>query len=219
LEFPGLETSTYKNLFVIGESLNIQKLYHYTGINPETGFYEFGDFNGDGEITSSDDRDAIIDTSPKYYGGLANQLSYKNWALDFLFQFVKQDAAKVLSAFPHSGTFSNQLTQVLNHFPQDGTKATVQQYATGSNSIANQAQDRYTSSDVMITDASFIRLKSTSLSYSIPALGSKSFSGKIYVQGQNLLTFTKYKGADPENRSTIYLPPLKQFTLGIQLYF
>ncbi|WP_306349881.1 SusC/RagA family TonB-linked outer membrane protein [Flavobacterium sp. '19STA2R22 D10 B1'] len=219
LEFPGLETSTYKNLFVIGESLNIQKLYHYTGINSETGLYEFEDFNGDSEITATDDRQAMIDTSPQYYGGFANQLSYKNWSLDFLFQFVKQDGVNVLSFFPHSGTFSNQPAQVLNHFPQDSTTATVQQYATGSNSLANQAQDRFTSSDAMVTDASFIRLKSTSLSYSIPALWSKSFSGKIYIQGQNLLTFTKYKGVDPENKSVNYLPPLKQFTMGIQLSF
>lgn len=219
LEFPGLETSTYKNQFVIGKSLNIQKLYHYTGINAETGFYEFEDYNGDGEITATDDRQALIDTSPQYYGGITNQLSFKNWSLDFLFQFVKQDGINVLSFFPHSGTFSNQPAQVLSHFPQDGTAATVQQYATGSNSVASQAQDRFTSSDAMVTDASFIRLKSTSLSYNIPSSWSKSFSGKIYIQGQNLLTFTKYKGLDPENRSVNYLPPLKQFTLGIQLSF
>lgn len=62
-------------------------------------------------------------------------------------------------------------------------------------------------------------MKSLSLSYSIPSVLSKHFMVKVYIQGQNLLTFTDYKGADPENHSYSSLPPLRQLTLGVQLSF
>jgi len=219
VEFPNLENSVYKNLFVIGESLSIQKLYHYTGIDPETGLYQFEDYNGDGAITSSADRQGIVDTAPKYYGGLANQFTYKNWSLDFLFQFVKQDGKSIISSFPLTGTFSNQPSQVLTHVPQDNSPDAVQQYSNGDLPGAVAAYNNYTLSDAMVEDASFVRLKSLSLAYNIPALWSKSFSGRIYLQGQNLLTFTEYHGADPETRTTFYVPPLRQFTLGVQFSF
>ncbi|OXB07810.1 SusC/RagA family TonB-linked outer membrane protein [Flavobacterium pectinovorum] len=219
LAFPDLDASTYKNKFIIGQSIYIRKLYHYTGLDPATGLYTVEDVNSDGKITAAGDLKSFIDFSPKYYGGITNQLSYKNLTLDFLFQFVKQKGAGTASLFPVAGSFSNQPVQAMNHFPQDGTNAANQLYTTGVNADALSANDNYTLSDAMIQDASFIRLKSLSLSYTIPLLWSKNVSTKIYVQGQNLLTFTKYKGADPENQSANYIPPLKQFTLGVQLTF
>jgi TonB-linked SusC/RagA family outer membrane protein len=219
LQFPNLEESTYKNRLIIGESIFIRKLFHYTGLDPETGLYTVEDLNDDGQITAAGDLKSYINFSPKYYGGIANQLSYKNVSLDFLFQFVKQKGAGVSSLFPVAGTFSNQPVQVMNHFPQDGINATTQLYTTVANADALTSYENYILSDAMVQDASFVRLKSLSLSYVIPSLGSKNIINKIYIQGQNLLTFTKYKGADPENQSADFLPPLKQFTLGIQLSF
>jgi TonB-linked SusC/RagA family outer membrane protein len=216
LEFPGLEASTYRNNFVIGESLNISKVYQSTGIDPVTGLYTFNDFNGDGTITSNEDRQVIFDRTPAYFGGLSNNLKYKNWTLDFLFQFVKQKGQDVLATFPVTGSFSNQPTSVLNSFPQNG--ATIQQYTSGENPEAINAFSNFTRSDAMITDASFIRLKTIALTYLLPAL-IKGGSANIYLQGQNLLTFTKYNGPDPENQSGVSLPPLRQITLGVQLSF
>ncbi|MCK8141451.1 SusC/RagA family TonB-linked outer membrane protein [Flavobacterium sp. I-SCBP12n] len=218
LNFPGLEGSVYANTFVIGESISIQKLYHYTGIDPVNGAYNFKDFNGDGQLTSAD-RKSILDTSPKFYGGLGNNLSYKNWNLDFLLQFVKQEAANELLYFPVAGTFSNQPTAVLNHFPLTNNLDTVQQYTSGANGTVFTAQNYYTQSDALNTNASYVRLKSASLTYSIPSAWSKGFSAKVYLQGQNLFTLTKYSGVDPETKSIYYLPPLRQFTLGIQVGF
>lgn len=218
IEFPALEGSAYANSFVIGESINIRKLYHYKGINLQTGTYIFEDFNNDGQLNAAD-RQSILDTSPKFYGGLANNISYKNWNLELNFQFVKQQAANELLYFPAAGTFTNQPTAVLNHFPANNSLETIQQYTSGSNAAVSKAQNYYTQSDAITTDASYIRLKSTSLTYAIPSAWSKIFSGKVYLQGQNLLTFTKYSGVDPETKSIYYLPPLRQFTLGIQLGF
>ncbi|MFV8326860.1 SusC/RagA family TonB-linked outer membrane protein [Flavobacterium sp. ZS1P14] len=217
VEFPDLEGSTYANTLVIGKTLSIQKVYHFTGINPMTGTYEFEDYNGDGKITGPEDRQWIEDTAPRFFGGFGNQLSYKNWGMDFLFQFVKQKARNYLYTASWVGDFSNQPVAVLNHWPQNGTTAEIQQYTTGANAAALDAYFLYSNSNASISDASYIRLKSISLSYTIPKEWVNGMTGKIYLQGQNLLTLTNYKGADPENQSAFYSPPLQQVTLGINL--
>jgi TonB-linked SusC/RagA family outer membrane protein len=216
LAFPNLEGSTYRNNFVVGESLNSTKAYQFTGIDPETGLYTFTDFNNDGRITAAEDRQIIVDRTPDYFGGLGNNITYKKWTLDVLFQFVKQTGQDVLATFPTTGLFTNQPSSVLNSFPQEG--ATFQQYTSGDNPDAIVAFNNFTRSDAMTTDASFIRLKSLLLAYDLPTL-FKETKANIYFQGQNLLTFTKYNGPDPENQSGVFLPPLKQFTLGLRLTF
>ncbi|MEL1240360.1 SusC/RagA family TonB-linked outer membrane protein [Flavobacterium sp. DGU99] len=219
ISFPDLESSTYSNSLVIGRSLRIKKAYEYTGIDPQTGAYTYKDFNNDGLLTATDDRELVLDLTPKYYGGLNNQLSYKNWTVDFLFQFVKQQAYNYLYTNAMAGTMVNQPVDVLNHFPDNGSTAEIQQYTTGQNATLTQAYYRYYDSNAAVSDASFIRLKSAGIAYSIPTAWAKYFSAKLYLQGQNLLTFTHYKGADPENHSAFFLPPLRQFTLGMQLSF
>lgn len=219
ISFPGLETSTYANQLVVGESLFIKKVFNYTDIDPQTGAYTFKDFNGDGQITYQDDRQAIVDTSPEYYGGLSNQLTYKNWSLDFLFQFVKQIGRNYLYTSALPGSFVNQPVEMGNHFPQDGTNAISQQYTTGQNGTLIEGHYNLIDSNAAYSDASFVRLKNLTLVYAIPSAWSKTFTGKVYLQGQNLLTITDFRGADPENQSASALPPLRQFTMGIQLGF
>jgi hypothetical protein len=72
-------------------------------------------------------------------------------------------------------------------------------------------------SDLGIVDGSFIRLKTASLSYNVTTPLLKKL--RIYVQGQNLLTFTDYVGFDPENASPGVVPPLRTFAAGIQVTF
>ncbi len=219
MAFPNLESSTYANSLVVGESLFINKVFNYTGIDPDSGAYTFQDYNGDGQITFDSDRQKVVDTAPKYYGGFGNQLSYKNWGFDFLFQYVKQQGKNYLYSSSLAGTFTNQPAEIGNHFPLNGTGAIAQQYTTGDNSAVVDAFYNFIESDAAFSDASFIRLKSVNLSYTIPSAWSKNFTGRVYLQAQNLFTFTHYRGADPENQSTTTLPPLRQFTLGFQLGF
>jgi TonB-linked SusC/RagA family outer membrane protein len=216
IEFKNLEASTYANALVIGQPLNIIKLYNLTGINPETGVYEFQDVDNDGQIAAPNDRQVIGNLNPDWFGGLGNQINYKNWELDVLFQFVKQQGRNFGYFFPVPGSFSNQPAEVLNHGAENGATAASQLYTSGTNPDAVQAFSRYTDSNASVSDASFVRLKSISLSYNLPSNWTRSFSGRIYLQGQNLLTFTKYRGADPENQTSGYLPPLRQWTIGLQ---
>ncbi len=218
LSYPDLDGSVYANTFVIGEPITVQRLYRYTGINSETGTYTFDDVNGDGRLTSLD-RTINVDFSPEYYGGVGNTITYKKWNFDVLLQFVKQKAFNEQVAFPLAGVFFNQPVSVLNHFPESSNVGAVQEYTAGANADAWNAQDYYTQSDAIVTDASYIRLKSLSITYTLPTIWREALSGKIYLQGQNLLTLTRYNGVDPETQSIYYLPPLRQITLGLQLGF
>ncbi|WP_298152202.1 SusC/RagA family TonB-linked outer membrane protein [Flavobacterium sp.] len=217
LSFPDLDGSTYQNQFVIGQPLNIRKLYHYTGVNTATGLYTFADVNGDGSLSATDDKQTVLDLNPKYFGGLQNQISYKGVQLDFLFQFVKQVNynAAYLSGIP--GMMVNQPTAVTDHWQQPGDVAEYQQYTTGVNGAAVDAASKYRESDAAITDASYIRLKNVSLSYNLPEKWLSGVKCRVFAEAQNLLTITHYKGADPEFRAPGFLPPLKVFTAGLQL--
>ncbi|MEO0045133.1 MAG: hypothetical protein RL705_324 [Bacteroidota bacterium] len=216
--FPGLATSTYQNQYVIGESINIQKLYHFTGVNPQTGVYEFEDVNGDGELSFADDAQTVRDFSPEYYGGLQNQVRYKNFQLDFLFQFVKQLNWNAATQYSAPGAFGNQPASVIGAWQQAGDNVTTQIYTTGLNGDAVNAYGRYANSDAAVSDASYIRLKNIALSYIVPNY-VKGLQCKLTLQAQNLLTITPYKDGDPEFRSFNYLPPLRIISFGAEFKF
>ncbi|SHH67278.1 SusC/RagA family TonB-linked outer membrane protein [Flavobacterium johnsoniae] len=218
ISFPGLETSTYANNYVIGSSLNITKVFHYTGLNTQTGIYEFEDVNGDGLITADKDRKTVADLTPKYFGGIQNQFQFKNLQLDFLFQFVKQKNYDYIANVP-AGSFYNQMAAMTNSWQQSGDNTPYQQNTIGTNGEAVTAFYNYRSSDAVIVDGSYIRLKNISLSYDLPLMMDKSLKCKLFFQGQNLMTFTPYKGGDPEFKYAGYLPPLKMYTVGVQLTF
>ncbi|WP_268225318.1 SusC/RagA family TonB-linked outer membrane protein [Sinomicrobium oceani] len=216
IEFPGLEGSTFSNAYVVGKSLSIQKLYHYTGIDAETGTYTFEDYNQDGELTTLEDRQWIEDMAPKVFGGVGNNITYKNWALEFFFQYYQQN--RLRSFFGTPGAMLNQPKDILNHWRESADTAPYQKYTGGTNLDVIRAYSRYVESDGNITNTHMIRLKTISLTYTLP----ESITGKIkcmlYLQGQNLLTITNFKGQDPEQTSG-YLPPLRQLTAGLQLSF
>lgn len=218
LAFPGLAESTYRNQYVIGQSINIQKLYHFTGVNSETGIYEFEDVNGDGILTFADDAQTTKDFSPKFYGGLQNQISYKRFRLDFLFQFVKQLNWNAASQFPVPGGFSNQPSAVAGAWATAGDVASTQIYTTGLNSPALNAYAKYNSSDGAVSDASYIRLKNIAIGYDVP-LTLKTLTCRLTAEAQNLVTITPYKDGDPEFRSFNYLPPLKIISFGVEVNF
>jgi TonB-dependent starch-binding outer membrane protein SusC len=217
VEFPGLAGSTFANTYVVGQPTSIIKVYEFTGVNPQTGLYEVADLNGDGIFNAAGDRQKVMDLTPKYFGGLQNQFQYKNWQLDFLFQFVKQQVSNYTPNVS-AGYNVNQTTEMLNVWQQTGDTAPYQMYTTGANSAAATAFSRYAASDAMIVDGSYIRLKNISLTYALPMF-VKGVSCKLSLQGQNVLTFTNYKGGDPEFKYTNYLPPLRVFTAGVQLNF
>ncbi|RYJ44286.1 SusC/RagA family TonB-linked outer membrane protein [Flavobacterium beibuense] len=217
IEFPGLESSPYANTYIIGQSLNIARLYHYTGLNEQTGVYQVQDFDGDGAITAANDKQVIADLTPKFFGGFQNQLSYKNWKLDFLFQFTKQKNYDYIPSSAAGLPYNQPSGQVF--WQQSGDKGPQQITTTGANSAAVAGYYQYAASDAVIVDGSYIRLKNIALSYNLPSEALGGIRCRLFFQGQNLLTFTPYEGGDPEFKYAGYLPPLKIYSLGAQLTF
>lgn len=218
VSFPNLSESTYSNIFVVGKPLNIAKVYEFTGINTVTGMYEFTDFNGDGEILPDDDMQVVKDLNPQFFGGFQNQFHYKQFSLDVLFQFVKQENYNILTSFPMPGTRNNQPSQITNQWQSSGDVADYQGFSVTKTASAI-THYQYSQSTASISDASYIRLKNIAISYLLPKSILAAVDCRLSLQGQNLLTFTKFKGADPEFKMYDYLPPLKMITAGVEINF
>jgi TonB-linked SusC/RagA family outer membrane protein len=212
IAFPGLEGSTYANQYVIGQPTSIIKVYQLEGINQQTGQYRFTDFNGDGKISSPDDNKIIEKIGVQYFGGWNNSLHYRNWDLSVLFQFVKQRNRNYNNIMPTPGSMNNQPVEVMDVWSAQNPNGFYMPYKSGVNTAHNLFQN----STAAISDASFIRLKNVQLSYSIPLKNSVFREVKIFFQGQNLVTITKYFGIDPEFTFMGFLPPLRTYSFGAQ---
>ncbi|MGH2562964.1 MAG: SusC/RagA family TonB-linked outer membrane protein, partial [Ginsengibacter sp.] len=225
ISFPGLAATSYNGLYVVGQPLTVINRYKYLGVDPTTGVYSFDDVNKDGDFTLADYRVSGY-TGPRIYGGLVNSLRYRNFQLEFLFEFKKQTGENYLSqlyaSFP--GFVGNQPDAVLNRWKKPGDVAEVQQYiATYNNFPALIAANvLLPNSDGIYGDASYIRLKNISLAYSLPVNTLKALkisAIKTYINAQNLVTITRYKGLDPETQNAYVLPPLQTIVAGIQITF
>ena len=217
--FPGLKGSTYANNLVVGKSLNIRKVYKLNGVNPQTGLYEFEDFNGDGVLSAPDDKQLVKSLDPEYFGGFHNAVRYKKFELDVLFQFTKQLRPNFwYNGAILPGSMANQPNAVLHHWQEKGDKVPFQKFATMQNQEAAQAFQNYTQSNAAISDASYIRLKTLAVTYQLYEEGKDGLGCELFLQGQNLWTFTNYPGLDPETGNQT-IPPLKIITLGTRLTF
>jgi len=227
VNFPNLEASSYSNQLVIGQPISLIKVYHFYGVDPITGLYQVMDSHGTPTSTPDNliDKNNIISSLPKFYGGVQNTITFKGFEIDFLFQFVKQIGQ---ITFFNSGLFppgafssgnSNQPTSVINRWQKTGDIAPIMRYSSSRTQLLQQLGIARTS-DAAYSDASYIRLKNLSLSWQLPQKWQQKAllaNCRIYLQGQNLLTITNFKGMDPENKSYTYLPPLRVLTIGIQL--
>jgi len=220
LEFPGLSNSSYANTYIIGEPLSIVRGYHYLGISQTTGAYQFEDKNGDGLVNSADYYN-IGTKDPSFYGGLQNSFQYKSISLDVFFQFVKQKGTDMVYGSSTLVGINVNVPQALtDRWSPTNPGAKYQAYSQSASGPVAQARSMITTSDAALVDASYIRLKNVSLSYHMPKKLTDLIhigSARFYAQGQNLVTFTNYLNLDPESQSISVLPPLKVFSIGLQI--
>jgi TonB-dependent starch-binding outer membrane protein SusC len=225
IAFPDIANSSYAEKLRIGAPMDISRSYHWLGVAPGTGDYLFADKKGNPTITpnEAEDRNVLISSFPKLYGGFQNTISYKGIQLDFLFQFTKQTGYYFGAAFNgfigrSPGMFaagrSNVPITLIDRWqkPGDTNKLVARYSTTGSLGVIVE-------SDRMYSDASYLRLKNISLSWYVPEkwlVKVHCRSLQLYLHGQNLLTFTNYKGLDPEVQG-LSLPPLQLYTIGIKL--
>ncbi|NRF41126.1 SusC/RagA family TonB-linked outer membrane protein [Pedobacter foliorum] len=227
IAYPGLESSDDAYNYIIGQPLSIRRNYHVNGVNPQTGFYDIEDYDGNGTLDDVD-RYRYKFTGQYFFGGIQNSLRYKQFSLDFLFSFVKQNGNNYMSTttftpgrWTPETPYGNQLTIVLDRWQQPGDQSQVQRFST-TNSANTIFSDAKNEGGMAIQDASYIRLKNISVSYILPAKllsAVRIKQASLNIQGQNVLTFSKYKGLDPESLSMLSLPPLRVFSVGLNLTF
>lgn len=221
LGFPDLETSPYFSQYVIGEPLNLLYNFRSLGVDRETGNYHFLDVDESGTLNITD---WMVNGSldPTYYGGLRNTLSIKGFEADVFFEFRRQQGLSYLGAAYQRRTIPGMMYNhplfLQNRWQQPGDIADIKKYST----VISNNYTNFTNSDGAYEDASYIRLKNISIAYNLPQgiiSKVKATNCRLYLQGQNLLTFTNYSGIDPETLNPFRLPPLRTFTFGAQIIF
>lgn len=216
IRFPNIDQTSYVNRYRVGHPLNIQLLYEYEGIDPETGLYSVKDINAD-ERYDYEDRKVIRNVGRKFFGGLSNNLTYKGIGLQFLWEFVGQDSYKYNFGSP--GNITQQELEFFERW-EEGNNHNIQKISQSSD--ARRAYTNYNSSNRSIVNSSFVRLKSLSLAYNLPGdvIKQVGMTGcKIFLQGQNLFTITKYNGLNMDSPGRSTMPTLRTITLGVQLNF
>jgi TonB-linked SusC/RagA family outer membrane protein len=231
-----------RNISILKEGypINSFNLFHQLYVDPQTGNAIYEDVNGDGILTAAD-RKVIGNGVPKYTGGLANVLSYKDFSLNIFFYF--QQGNKIINMWDyfllHGGTLTSGFTpRQLERWQKPGDITDIPRlttYGGDVNKIGSSANNYggvvTDVSDRLLEDGSFLRLKNLSLSYTIPkAITSQWRISQIRatLSASNLLTFTKYNGLDPEvnaqssnqntqgyNWSSVPQPRTYQITLNI----
>jgi TonB-dependent starch-binding outer membrane protein SusC len=170
-----------------------------TQADAEPGFFRFADINGDGAITP-DDRTFIGNPNPDFTYGLNLTLEWKGFDLTAFFYGSKGNDIfnynKWWTDFWPS--FQGQKsTRLLNEsWTEQRTNASVPKASNKSNFSTNTQSNSY-----YIEDGSYLRLRNLQIGYRLPAsvISKVGLSNaRLYVQGVNLFTITKYSGLDPE---------------------
>jgi TonB-linked SusC/RagA family outer membrane protein len=198
------------------------------GNRPKAGDIRFVDTNGDGAITDAD-RTIIGNPNPKAFAGVTNNFSYKGLELSVFFQgqFGNQIYNQTRQIIESQSDPYNQSTRVLNHWTSTNTNTDIPR------PVRNDPQGNNRFSTRWLEDGSYVRLKNVTLAYNIPTTLSKRASIqnlRIYVTGQNLITWTKYLGYDPEvsadpfsstafGRDFGVYPQARTYTVGINATF
>jgi len=216
VSYTGLAQSPYANTYVVGQPLSIAKLYNYLGVNPITGLYEVKDVDGDG-VFDLKDRTFIQNTGRRYYGGLNNTFRYKSVELSFFLYFSQQTSSNVVYFTPGSTPDNIPQEVVGNYWRHVGDKAKYQKATTDYSLLAGNSYTN--SSNASYVSSSFVRLKTLLLSYTLPPALLKKVglkAGKLFAEGQNLLTFSSFPALDPEAK-TSSLPPIRMITAGVEI--
>lgn len=219
LSYPGLAGSSYATLYEIGQDLQITRGFRFLGVDPKTGIATFEDKNGDTAITGPQDYFTFGTRSPRFYGGITGTVNIGRLELGLAVQFVSQYAPG-FGYIP--GGYANTYTEALNRWQRPGDQTTVPRATTTPGNPAFQAISKYTLSDrIMHRDASFIRLKTMSAAWLLPAGVAKRIgmeSVRLHCSAQNLLTITRRDRRDPESNND-GIPPLATLVAGIKLSF
>lgn len=210
-------------MYSVGHTVTGFYMVRYAGVNPANGDALW--YTKDGNITnefSEEDRVLIEGKSfvAPWQGGFGTNLSWKGLMLSAQFSWMADrwvyNNDRLMDESNGLYTSYNQSRRLLyDRWKKPGDVTDIPRHG-----VTPQFDTHY------LENASFLRLKNLMLSYNIPgkALAKTRFfdGARVFVQGQNLLTFTGFTGIDPEVSANIYraqYPMTRQFTLGVELNF
>ncbi|RUA29799.1 MAG: TonB-dependent receptor [Bacteroidetes bacterium] len=189
--------SGFASAIIQGQPLNTFYGVKWLGVDPATGESQFEDLNGDG-IIGGDDNQILGDHQPDFLGGITNSFSYKGFTLDAFFQFVYGvDVYNNTLGFSQnvSGPWGLDKAVYERRWQQPGDITDIPKASQTSSIDFTQDNSRF------LSDGSYLRLKNITFAYNLPSEWLEKInirSLRVFAQGQNLLTFTNYNGADPE---------------------
>jgi hypothetical protein len=193
----------------------------------QPGDAQYEDINHDGNINNLD----VVylgNANPKFQGGFGPSLTYKNFKLNVFFNFrLKYDIINSARMYTENMyTYDNQSTAVLHRWRKPGDQTDIPRALLGYGY-------NWLGSDRFVEDGSFVRFKYVTLRYDftqnvIRRMGASMLS--LYVTAENLFTFTRYTGQDPEvsyksgdafglGYDNALTPPLRSLTFGLSARF
>ena len=204
----------------------------------QAGTYRIEDVNKDGKITPADDRQILGNTEPAYSFGIQNTVSYRQFTLRAFINSIQGGRDSYLSAnFPYG----------YNGTPGQATNANWFDFSDywsprNPNGIHPNVWTPTPAGGREFFQRNFVRLQDISLSYSLTDAVAKKIGAancKLFVSGKNLLTFTKWRGWDPETNTTLFpvggpaggintalgvtsinaFPVLKSYSFGLDITF
>ena len=208
--------------YMVGHPVTEFFLNRYAGVNPANGDALW--YTADGEITTEFREEDKVMTGKAYEspwaGGFGTTLMWKGLSLSAQFSWMAKRYVMNNDRFfeESNGIYStyNQSKRLLyDRWKKPGDITDIPRY-----DVVAKLDDRF------LENTSFLRLKNLTLAYSLPQslLRKANFfsAARVYLQGQNLLTWTGFTGLDPEVASNIYraqYPASRQFTLGVEVSF
>ena len=208
--------------YVVGRSSTEFYINRYAGVNPANGDALW--YTKDGEITTEfRDSDKVMTGKSfvaPWQGGFGTTLTWKGISLTAQFSWVADRWVFNNDRYLDEGnglfeTYNQSRRLLYDRWKKPGDVTDIPRYG-----VTPQMDSRF------LEDASFLRLKNLMLSYNFPQALLKKTNFlthlRVFVQGQNLLTFTKFSGLDPEGVSNMYqaqYPSTRQFTFGLEVSF
>jgi TonB-linked SusC/RagA family outer membrane protein len=230
----------------VGHDINSWYLPKWAGVDPANGdpLWEKAIVDSDGNITAYETTNIYSEASttesiqfvgsatPKFFGGFNTSVAYKRFTLNISssFQYGNMVYHRTREFIDADGALFNfnmmKLADGWSRWMNPGDEATHPKPVFGGNQLANKPSSRY------LEDGSFWRIRNITLNYNIPSevlSKIKMSQANVFVSADNLFTFTKFSGLDPETSSFGFgnvaglsdfkYPISKQFLVGLQISF
>lgn len=187
------------------------------GYGYKPGMIKIADINND-KVINDQDRTILGSKTPAWIGGMTNRFSYKGLDLTVVMNTRQH--------YLYVSQFYNNNDRLAGRYNNLDVNYWTPEHPTNDNPRPDQAQESvFMGSTLSYKDVSFVRIKNIMLGYTLPAsaihsIGIKSL--RVNLSGENLFTFTKYKGQDPEWESDgtrAMYPAVKMYSVGLNASF